>query len=203
MIGKGSLSACMDPVDLLVFGPHPDDLEIGLGGTIARHVALGYRVGLCDLTAGEMGSNGTVEERLAEAEAARAVLGARWRINLRWPDRAIGSDPDHVRAAARLVRDGRGRGRSPLPYGGDRHPDHVAAHQRADRGDLQRGPAALRRRTARRGSRESVCYYFINDAVAALVRRRRVRALRSGSARRWRATARSSRRALTGPSPRG
>ncbi len=62
----------MDAVDLLVFGPHPDDIEIGLGGTVARHAALGYRVGLCDLTAGEMGSNGTVAERLAEAEAARA-----------------------------------------------------------------------------------------------------------------------------------
>ena len=48
-------------VDLLVFGPHPDDLEIGMGGTIARHVDRGVRVGLCDLTAGEMGSNGTVK----------------------------------------------------------------------------------------------------------------------------------------------
>ena len=66
-------------VDLLVFGPHPDDLEIGLGGTIARHVALGSSVGLCDLTAGEMGSNGTIDERMAEAEAARKVLGAAWR----------------------------------------------------------------------------------------------------------------------------
>ena len=81
----------MDQVDLLVFGPHPDDLEIGLGGTIARQVAGGDRVGLCDLTAGEMGSNGTIDERLAEAAAARAVLGAAWRINLRWPDRAIGA----------------------------------------------------------------------------------------------------------------
>src|SRR5687768_17680298 len=99
----------MEPVDLLVFGPHPDDLEIGLGGTIAAHAALGYRVGLCDLTAGEMGSNGSVEERLAEAEAARAVLGALWRTNLRWPDRAIGRDADHVRAAARLVREVRPR----------------------------------------------------------------------------------------------
>src|SRR5262245_6289045 len=41
-------------IDLLVFGPHPDDLEIGMGGTIARHTALGIKVGLCDLTAGEM-----------------------------------------------------------------------------------------------------------------------------------------------------
>ena len=49
----------MDRVDLLVFGPHPDDLEIGLGGAIAKHAAMGLRVGLCDLTAGEMSSNGT------------------------------------------------------------------------------------------------------------------------------------------------
>ena len=58
----------LEPVDLLVFGPHPDDLEIGAGGTVAKHSAMGLRVGLCDLTGGEMGSNGTVEERLVEAE---------------------------------------------------------------------------------------------------------------------------------------
>ena len=90
-------------VDLLVFGPHPDDLEIGAGGIVARHAALGFSVGLCDLTAGEMGSNGTVEERLKESEAACKVLGAAWRENLRWPDRRIGKDPG---------ASGRGRPRS-------------------------------------------------------------------------------------------
>ena len=49
-------------IDLLVFGPHPDDIEIGLGGTVARHTAAGDRVGLCDLTAGELSSNGTALE---------------------------------------------------------------------------------------------------------------------------------------------
>src|SRR2546426_5379931 len=112
----------MDTVDLLVFGPHPDDIEIGLGATIAKHVAMGLRVGLCDLTAGEMGSNGTVEERLAEAEAARAVLGAAWRVNLRWPDGAIVSSDDHVRAATELIRRARPRAVA-LPYWSDRHPD--------------------------------------------------------------------------------
>ena len=47
-------------IDLLVFGPHADDLEIGLGGTIAKHTADGASVGLCDLTEGELSSNGTV-----------------------------------------------------------------------------------------------------------------------------------------------
>ena len=83
----------ISPVDVLAVGPHPDDIEIGIGGLVAKHAALGHRVGLCDLTAGEMSSNGTVEERLAEAETARAVLGAAWRVNLRLPDRAIGSSP--------------------------------------------------------------------------------------------------------------
>src|SRR6185503_6126502 len=92
------------PVDLLAFGPHPDDLEIGLGGTIARHAALGSQVGLCDLTAGEMGSNGTPDVRIAEAEAACAALGAAWRQNLRWPDRRIGSDPAHLDQAVALIR---------------------------------------------------------------------------------------------------
>lgn len=161
-----SYYACVDAVDLLVFGPHPDDLEIGLGGTIARHVALGYRVGLCDLTAGEMGSNGTVEERLAEAEAARAVLGAGWRINLRWPDRAIGSDPNHVRAAAMIIRTARPRAVA-LPFGGDRHPDHVAAHRVLTDAVFNAG---LRRYDTGGDVAEpwkvpSVCWYFINDAT--------------------------------------
>ena len=67
---------------MLAFGPHPDDLEIGLGGTLAKHAALGHSVGLCDLTRGEMASNGSPEERVKEAEQARKVLGAAWRENL-------------------------------------------------------------------------------------------------------------------------
>ena len=116
----------MDTVDLLVFGPHPDDIEIGLGGSVAKHAALGHAVGLCDLTAGEMGSNGTVEMRLQEAEAARAVLGAAWRVNLRLPDRRLGSSVDHARAVTALVRQARPRAVA-IPYAIDRHPDHVAA----------------------------------------------------------------------------
>ena len=116
----------MDPVDLLVFGPHPDDLEIGAGGTVAKHAAMGLRVGLVDLTQGEMGSNGTVDQRLAEAEEARKVLGAAWRTNLHWPDRAIGSSGDHVVIATELIRRVRPKAIA-LPYWSDRHPDHIAA----------------------------------------------------------------------------
>ena len=113
-------------IDLLVFGPHPDDLEIGLGGTIARHVAEGHAVGLCDLTEGEMSSNGTVAERREEAAAAARVLGAAWRENLRWPDGDISATPAAIRSAVDLIRRHRPRTIA-IPYWDDRHPDHVAA----------------------------------------------------------------------------
>lgn len=157
------MTARLLPVDVLAFGPHPDDIEIGIGATLARHAALGHRVGLCDLTAGEMGSNGTVDERLAEAEAARAVLGALWRTNLRLPDRAIGSEPDHARAIAGLIRLVRPRV-AVVPYWSDRHPDHVAASHLLTEAIFSAG---LRRFTAdgEAWKPEWTCYYFINDSA--------------------------------------
>ena len=151
----------IDPVDLLVFGPHPDDLEIGMAGTIAKHSGLGHRVGLCDLTEGEMGSNGTVSERLAEAQAAMTVLGARWRVNLGLPDRAIGASPDHVSRVAGFIRRARPRAVA-LPYWADRHPDHVAASTLLTEAVFNAG---LRRYRAEgeAWTPQSACYYFIND----------------------------------------
>jgi N-acetylglucosamine malate deacetylase 1 len=151
-------------IDLLAFGPHPDDLEIGMGGTIARHTAAGMRVGLCDLTAGEMGSNGTPDERLAEAEAARVVLGAAWRMNLRWPDRQIGKDPGHLDEAVSFIRRHRPKVVA-IPYWSDRHPDHVAASEVLTEASFNAG---LRRYTAQGEAWKPdwICYYFINDSTA-------------------------------------
>lgn len=153
----------VDAVDLLVFGPHPDDLEIGAGGTVAKHTAMGLRVGLCDLTAGEMGSNGTVEERLAEAEDARKVLGAVWRLNLRWPDRAIGAETQHGLAATELIRTVRPKAIA-LPYWSDRHPDHVAASRVLTDAIFNAG---LRRYTAEGApwKPDMTSYYFINEST--------------------------------------
>jgi N-acetylglucosamine malate deacetylase 1 len=153
----------LSAVDLLAIGPHPDDIEIGIGGVVAKHASLGHVVGLCDLTAGEMGSNGTVEERLAEAEAAREVLGARWRVNLRLPDRALGRDAEQTRAIASLVRSARPRVVA-IPYWSDRHPDHVAASQLLTEAVFSAG---LRRYAAdgEAWKAASVCYYFINDSA--------------------------------------
>jgi bacillithiol biosynthesis deacetylase BshB1 len=153
----------LDAVDLLVFGPHPDDLEIGLGGTIAKHVQLGHRVGLCDLTRGELGSNGTPEQRLQESEAAREVLGASWRTNLRLPDGDIGGDPSQLRTIVALIRRARPKTIA-VPYGKDRHPDHRAASRLLTRAAFMSG---LRRYAAdgEKWKADWLLYYFINDST--------------------------------------
>jgi N-acetylglucosamine malate deacetylase 1 len=149
-------------VDLLVFGPHPDDLEIGLGGTIAREAASGRTVGLCDLTAGELGSNGTPDERRRESADAATVLGAQWRENLGWPDGGI--TRDHIRPAVEFIRTHRPRTVA-IPYWDDRHPDHVSASAVLQEAVFRSG---LRRYAAsgEAWKPDWICYYFINQSVA-------------------------------------
>jgi bacillithiol biosynthesis deacetylase BshB1 len=150
-------------VDVLVFGPHPDDIEIGLGGTIALHVAAGQRVGLCDLTAGELSSNGTPSQRRAEAAAAATVLGAAWRENLGWPDGAIAPTAAAILSAVDLIRRARPRTIA-VPYWDDRHPDHVASSHVLRTAVFTSG---LRRyESADEAWRPDwLCHYFINDGA--------------------------------------
>ena len=154
-------------LDLLAFGPHPDDIEIGMAGTIAGLAARGVAVGLCDLTRGERGSNGTPEERVDEGEAARAVLGADWRINLGLPDGSLSLAPAHVTAIVELIRRAR-PAIVAIPHGQDRHPDHLDAHVLLTRAIFDAG---LRRFPA--GGEpwrpERVFGYFINDSAVPAV----------------------------------
>ena len=73
-------------LDILVLAAHPDDAELGCGGTMAAHVAMGYQVGVVDLTRGELGTRGTPEIRDGEAAAASKILGLRVRENLNFKD---------------------------------------------------------------------------------------------------------------------
>jgi bacillithiol biosynthesis deacetylase BshB1 len=150
-------------IDLLVFGPHADDIEIGLGGTVARHTAAGDVVGLCDLTEAELSSNGTREQRKEEAAAAARVLGAAWRENLGWPDGGIIAAPEMIRSAVDLIRMHRPRSIA-IPYWDDRHPDHVAASQVLRSAVFKSG---LRRYVtdAEAWRPDWICHYFINDSV--------------------------------------
>lgn len=111
-------------LDILIFGAHADDAEIGMGGTIAKHTAAGLKVGVCDLTRAEMSSNGTVERRTEEAEQASRVLGLSCRTNLGLPDRGLYLTPEHVQEVTAEIR--RHAPRMVFaPYWEDRHPDHV------------------------------------------------------------------------------
>ena len=150
-------------VDLLVFGPHPDDIEIGLGGTVARHAAAGHQVGLCDLTEAELSSNGDVAQRRAEAAAAAQLLGAAWRENLGWPDGGIATTPELIRSAVDLLRRHRPRAIA-IPYWDDRHPDHVAASHVLRVAAFRSGLARYETE-APAWRPEWVCYYFINDGA--------------------------------------
>ena len=116
----------MPDLDYLVIAPHPDDAELGAGGTILLLKARGGSVGVLDLTDGEPTPHGSPEIRRRETEAATAVLGLDWRGNLGLPNRSLAADLDARRRLAGALRQLRPRVLF-APYWEDAHPDHVAA----------------------------------------------------------------------------
>jgi bacillithiol biosynthesis deacetylase BshB1 len=91
-------------LDILVFGSHPDDAELGAGATIAKEVAAGKRVGIVDLTRGELGTRGTPEIRDKEALKAAKILGLATRENLEFADGFFTNDMNHKMAVIRILR---------------------------------------------------------------------------------------------------
>jgi len=116
------------PLDILAIAAHPDDVEQTCGGTLIRMAEMGYRNGVLDLTAGDMGSRGTPELRIQESQAAAQHLLLSWRQNLRWPDARLENN-----VAARMTLAGVIRRIRPgvviLPYWTGRHPDHYRASE--------------------------------------------------------------------------
>jgi N-acetylglucosamine malate deacetylase 1 len=113
-------------LDALVIAPHPDDAELGMGGTIIRLMQQGWSVGILDLTNGEPTPLGTPERRAAETAAANAALGKPWRRNLGLPNRSLEPSLLNRRALAAVFRQVRPRLLF-APYWEDAHPDHTAA----------------------------------------------------------------------------
>lgn len=91
-------------LDLLAIAAHPDDVELSSGATIALHAALGQKVGIVDLTQGEMGTRGTPEQRLSEAEAAKNILGVAIRENMKFKDAFFKNDHEHQLDLIKVVR---------------------------------------------------------------------------------------------------
>lgn len=115
-----------EPVDILAFGPHPDDVELCAGGTLLKAIDAGHRCVIVDLTRGEAGSRGSAELRAQESAAASALMGLAARENLGLPDGGLMLRPDMESLVVDAVR--RWRPRIILsPCREDRHPDHETA----------------------------------------------------------------------------
>ena len=91
-------------LDILATGPHPDDVELGCGGTLAKMIDQGSKVGILDLTCGELGTRGTPELRLKEAAAAAEILGVHARENLRMRDGFFVNDEEHLLKVIKIIR---------------------------------------------------------------------------------------------------
>lgn len=91
-------------LDIIAFGAHPDDVELGCSGTIAKEIALGKKVGIIDLTRGELGTRGTAETRDNEAQMAAAILGISVRENLGFRDGFFLNDEKHQLEIIKMIR---------------------------------------------------------------------------------------------------
>src|SRR3984957_17046581 len=92
-------------LDLLAIAPHPDDVELTCGGTMAKMADAGYRTGILDLTQGETGTRGTPETRLREAARAGKIMGVTVRKNLGLPDAHLSINDEQKGAVAEIIRE--------------------------------------------------------------------------------------------------
>ena len=113
-------------LDILVFAVHPDDAELGCSGTIVKHIALGKKVGIIDLTRGELGTRGSAEVRDQEAADSAAIMGLHARENLRFRDGFFENNEAHQLEVVKMIR----KYQPELVLTNalhDRHPDHGRA----------------------------------------------------------------------------
>jgi N-acetylglucosamine malate deacetylase 1 len=113
-------------LDLLAIAAHPDDVELTCGGTLLKMAQKGYKTGILDLTAGEMGTRGTPEIRAREAAKAAKLLAVKWRGTLGVPDSDVQPSRQHKLRLAAVIRELRPK-TVILPYWEARHPDHYHA----------------------------------------------------------------------------
>lgn len=154
----------MSCVDILAFGAHPDDVEIGAGGIIAKHAYGGFKTAICNLTEAELSSNGTVENRRSESQKAASILGVEHVLNLGIPDRGI--DNAHVNNLIEVIRTLRPT-TVLLPYWIDRHPDHVACSKLGTEAVFDAGIAKKEIQGTSSHRVKHVFYYFLNNIAEA------------------------------------
>lgn len=115
-------------LDVLVFAAHPDDAELSMGGTIAKFCNAGVKVGIVDLTKGELGTRGSIDIRKQEAARASEILKLSHRDNLGFKDGTVKFNDEYLKAIIIKIRKYQPKIIF-APYSNDRHPDHIGASQ--------------------------------------------------------------------------
>lgn len=150
-----------ETIDILAFGAHADDVEIGMGGTLAKYAQMGKKIMICDLTKAEMSSNGTVERRIEEANQAAKILGVE-RMSLNLPDRGLYMKEEYIREIITVIRTYK-----PTlvfaPYTVDRHPDHGNASRLVEEAVFSAGVRKYMENAGLGAHRvQNVYFYMIN-----------------------------------------
>ena len=149
-------------IDILAFGAHADDVEIGMGGTIAKFAASGKRIVICDLTQAEMSSNGTIHTRMEEAKNAGEALGIMHRINAYLPDRGLLLKEEYISRIASIIRIYQPK-LIFVPYEIDRHPDHGNCAKLVEEACFSAGERKFIDERDQQPHRvENIYYYMIN-----------------------------------------
>lgn len=152
----------MMKADILVFASHPDDAELACGGTLIRHLRLGYTVGIVDLTRGEMGTRGSVELRAQESEKASRIMGLSFRENLGLPDVYQAHDDSSVLEMVWAIR----KYRPSLILANaikDRHPDHGRGASLAEKAWFWSGLKKIEDKEAQEPWRAGRLMHYIQD----------------------------------------
>ncbi len=152
-------------LDVLAFGAHPDDVELGAGGTLIRLVEQGKKVGIVDITRGQLGSRGTVADREKEAADSAKIMGLHARENLGFEDGLFVNDQRHRAAVIQIIR----HYQPDILLANavaDRHPDHAKGAELLNEAAFQSGLRALK--TTFKGEeqqhwRPRVVYHYIQD----------------------------------------
>lgn len=149
-------------LDFLAFGAHADDVEIGMGGSIAKYARKGAKIGICDLTEADLSSNGNIELRKQEANHASKILGVVVRENLQFPDRGLFLTDERIRLVADMIRVYK-----PdivfAPFHEDRHPDHGNCSRIVEEAVFSAGIKKFRTEKNNEPHRvKSIYFYMIN-----------------------------------------
>ena len=151
-----------EPYDVLVFGAHPDDVELGCGGTVAKLAAGGARVAIVDLTRGELGTRGSADLRDEEASKAASILGVQNRVNLGLRDGFFQCDEASLLAVVDVVR--RFKPRVVIANAlHDRHPDHGKGAELVSQACFLSGLVKVETPSNSGTHRPDAVYHYIQD----------------------------------------